>query len=65
MLLYSKDTLLSYNRGMPQDKCNKIEIRTAIADGVSIYARAGIGIQILIDGIVYTDGEDYYVDIDR
>ena len=48
---------------MHPEPFNKIEIRSTSAGGGSIYERPGVGIQILIDDVVYVDGEDYYVDV--
>jgi len=42
---------------------NEMEVRTITARGV-VSARAGVGVQILIDVAVYTGGDDYYVNID-
>lgn len=42
---------------------NELEVRTVTAGG-EILSRAGIGIQVLIDGTVHAQGEDYYVNID-
>lgn len=42
---------------------NTIEVRTRADDG-NKPVRPGVGIQILIDGTVYIDGDDYYVNVD-
>jgi hypothetical protein len=49
---------------MQQDSYNNIEIRTTSAYNELISPRGGVGVQILIDGVVYTEGDDYYVDVD-
>lgn len=41
---------------------NEIDIRTVTAE--KIQSISGLGIQILVDGTVYTDGDDYYVNVD-
>lgn len=42
---------------------NKLEVRTR-ADEDNVSVRPGVGIQILIDGTIYIEGDDYYVDVD-
>lgn len=42
---------------------NTIEVRTRTDEG-NESALPGVGIQILIDGTVYIDGDDYYVNVD-
>lgn len=43
---------------------NKIECCTRTDENSSGSYYGGVGVQILIDGIVYIDGDDYYVDVD-
>ena len=46
------------------DGYNKIEIRIMPDDVYGARDRPGFGIQILIDDEVYTEGDDYYVNIE-
>jgi hypothetical protein len=48
---------------MQNSDYNKMEVRTITA-GENESLWSGVGIQILIDGTVYTDGDDYYVNVD-
>lgn len=43
---------------------NKIECCTRTDEKYGESHYGGVGVQILIDGIVYVDGDDYYVDVD-
>ncbi|MBS2009018.1 MAG: hypothetical protein JST01_18345 [Cyanobacteria bacterium SZAS TMP-1] len=49
---------------MQETGFNKIEVRTMPDEVYGARDRPGVGIQILIDDDVYTEGDDYYVNIE-